>query len=381
MNKKLLTLAIGAALTSAPMFANAAVTVYGAAHLSVDMLDNGAATDSTLNTLSSNSSFIGFKAEEDLGGGMKALAGAEWQVAMDNQAIGIFNRNVFVGLGGGFGTVRLGQYDDVMKQVGRSVDLFMSEQIGESRALTRQNGHYIGTNVATLAAAVALVDQDARLNNSINYETPDMAGFKVTVNYGMANTNAASTAADVVAYALGAQYAAGPMYFGLAYKSSEVDVGTTKQTVDSYRLSASFKMLNDALRFVGFYQSVSYPVNYFGVTTDQATYGVGASYKIGNGTIKGQYYVVDSFSADTSGTSGANLMAIGYDHSLSKTTTVYVTYAKVTNDLNSAYSVIGAGHGNPNDATTGMPANNTTAGMALGGNDPSAISIGMKVSF
>ena len=370
MNKKLLTLAIGAALTSAPMFANAAVTVYGAAHLSVDVLDNGAATNSSLTTLSSNSSFIGFKAEEDLGGGRKGLAGAEWQVAMDNSAIGILNRNVFVGLGGGFGTVRLGNYDDVMKQVGRSVDLFMNEQLGESRAVTRQN--YVTTAPGALSA------WDERLANSINYETPDMAGFKVIVNYGMANTNAASTAEDVTAYAIGAQYAAGPMYFGLAYKSSEIDVGTTKQTVDAYRLSASFKILNDALRFVGFYQSVSYPVGYFGITTDQATYGVGASYKIGNGLIKAQYYVVDSFSADTSGTTGANLMAIGYDHSLSKTTTVYATYAKVTNDLNSSFSLIGAGHSNPNDATTGMPNLQTGTGP---GNDPSGFSIGMKVAF
>ncbi|MBS1246055.1 MAG: porin, partial [Proteobacteria bacterium] len=97
MNKKLLTLAIGAALVSAPMFANAAATVYGVAHLSIDMLDNGNATNSDLLTLSNNSSYLGFKAEEDLGGGTKALFGAEIQWGLDNAVSGNFNRNVFVG--------------------------------------------------------------------------------------------------------------------------------------------------------------------------------------------------------------------------------------------------------------------------------------------
>jgi predicted porin len=382
MNKKLLTLAVGAALSAAPMIAaQAAVTVYGVAHLSVDVLDNGATTDNSLTTLSSNSSYFGLKAEEDLGDGLKALFGAEFQVALDNAASsgtstgttrGLANRNVFVGLGGGFGTLRLGNYDDVMKQVGRSVDLFYNEQLGESRAVTRQN------SPGATGAPTALVGWDERLANSVNYETPSFGGAKITVNYGMANSNAQATAQDLTALALGLQYSAGPLYLGLAYKTVEVDAGLTKDSVDAYRLTASFKMLNDALRLVGFYQDVSYPTVYFGVSTTQSTYGLGASYAFGKVTLKGQYYVVDSYSADTTSTTGANLMAVGLDYNFSKTTLVYVTYAAVSNDDNAAFSVIGAGHSNPNDATTGMPNYNTLAGA---GNDPSGFSIGMRMAF
>ena len=76
MNKKLLAVAIGAAL-AAPMYAaNAAVTVGGQAHISADYVDTFAVTTgTTLNAnstkqwnISSNVSNIFFKAEEDLGG-------------------------------------------------------------------------------------------------------------------------------------------------------------------------------------------------------------------------------------------------------------------------------------------------------------------------
>jgi predicted porin len=248
------------------------------------------------------------------------------------------------------------------------VDLFHNEQIGESRSLTRQN--YFG-------AGLGLAGMDERLANSVNYDSPSLGGAKITVNYGMANNNSETTAQDLTAMALGVQYAAGPLYVGAAYKTQEWDGGTVKNSDTGYRLSASFTMLNQALRLVGFYQQTTFD-GAGGPDFGQMTYGAGASFKVGNGLIKGQYYVVDSFDEDPTGTTGANLMAIGYDHNLSKTTMVYATYAKVTNDDNAAFSVIGAGHANPADGSTGMPSTTSGAGA---GQDPSAFSIGMKVKF
>jgi len=379
MNKKLLTLAIGAALTSAPMFANAAATVYGAAHLSIDSLDNGNALNNSVMTLSSNSSFLGFKAEEDLGGGLKAIYGAEWQIALDSastngasasttcnvsagtattgtaialittqptaactDASGIANRNVFVGLTGGFGTVRLGNYDDITKQVGRAVDLFMNEQIGESRAATRQSRW------------------DERLANSVNYESPDLGGAKITVNYGMANT--VTDASQVTAMAAGVQYNAGPLYVGAAYKTVDL---TSSTSASAIRATVSYKLMGDALRLVGFYQDVTSDT----VADERSTMGLGVAYKIGNGTIKAQYYTVDD---NNTANTGYELTSIGYDHSLSKTTTVYATYASMANGTAAAQTVIGAGHANPSDTTMGTIAN---------GNDVTGISFGMKMAF
>jgi predicted porin len=373
MNKKLLTLAVGAALAAAPMIAaQAAVTVYGVAHLSIDSLDNGntavAPAGSSILTLSSNSSYIGFKADEDLGDGMKALFGAEIQIGLDNNggtlagataANTMFNRNVFVGLQGGFGTVRLGNYDDVMKQIGRKVDLFYSEQLGESRSITRQS------------------NWDERMANSFNYETPSFGGFKVVLNYGMENTTndgGTTATAPVTQYAVGAAYESGPLFFGLAYKTidySNVTVAT--ESPNAIRASLSFT-LGD-LQLTGLYQMVS---NAGGVNgADNNTYGLGAAYTLGKVRIKGQYYAADATDVSVATSdNGATMYALGIDYNLSKTTVAYVTYAAVSNNGTAAtggtYSVIGAGHANPQDATYAA----TTAG-----NDPSGFSVGMRMAF
>jgi predicted porin len=379
MNKKLLTLAVGAALAAVPMIAaQAAVTVYGVAHVSVDSLDNGntatAPAGSSILTLGSNSSYIGFKADEDLGDGMKAIFGAELQLGLDsngntlgnaqaNNASTLFNRNVFVGLQGGFGTVRLGNYDDVVKQIGRKVDLFYSEQLGENRALTRQG------------------IMDERMSNSFNYETPSFGGFKVVLNYGMENTTndggvvaAGATQAPITQYAIGAAYESGPLFIGVAYKNVDLsNVTVATESPNGIRATASFT-LGD-LQITGLYQTVS---NAGGVNgADNDVYGLGLGYTLGKVRIKGQYYAASAqdYSAATAN-NGATMYALGLDYNMSKTTVVYVTYAAVSNDGTSTdggtYSVIGAGHANPQDALYTA----TTAG-----NDPSGFSLGMRMAF
>lgn len=352
MNKKLLTLAIGVALGAAPMFANAAATVYGGAHMSIDNLDNGNTTNSDVLTLSSNSSFIGFKAEEDLGSGMKAIFGAEWQIGLDtgtsNLGAATANRNVFAGLQTDFGTIKLGQIDDVVKKVGRSVDLFYNEQLGESRAATRQN--------------FGGADWEARLANGVNYDSPSFGGVVITVNYGMENT--VVDTGKLHNLAVGAQYASGPIYAGVAYKNSEL-TATTDTTAIRAAASYAFPF---GLKLAGFYQTVSDVGGASGV--DQDTYGVGASYTIGKIVPKVQYYNVDA--SNTAGTNGFALTAVGVDYLFSKTTVVYATYAKMANDIAANQTVVGAGHANPTDTNFGTIAN---------GNDVTGISAGMRMSF
>src|SRR5690625_7833898 len=78
MKKALLPMALAAAL---PMTAMAEISLYGRAHVSLDMLDNGAEY-SELN-LSSNSSRLGFKASKEFGD-LTAIMQIEQQEAYDN---------------------------------------------------------------------------------------------------------------------------------------------------------------------------------------------------------------------------------------------------------------------------------------------------------
>jgi predicted porin len=64
---------------------------------------------------------------------------------------------------------------------------------------------------------------------------------------------------------------------------------------------------------------------------------------------------------------GASIWAVGWEHLFSKTTKVYVDYARTDNDANSAFAVSSSGRG---DAVT-----------PGAGGDPQAWSIGMIVNF
>ena len=79
MRAKLLALAAGIAVMALPMAAHAQakVSVYGLAHVSIDMMDadsSTAADNGDKINVASNSSRLGVKAVADLGGGLKALA-------------------------------------------------------------------------------------------------------------------------------------------------------------------------------------------------------------------------------------------------------------------------------------------------------------------
>jgi predicted porin len=82
MNKKLIGIAVIAALL--PATAMAEVTVYGRVHLSADSY-SGNSGDSSTGTknglaLTSNSSRLGFKGAEELGGGLKGVFQLETSV-------------------------------------------------------------------------------------------------------------------------------------------------------------------------------------------------------------------------------------------------------------------------------------------------------------
>ena len=83
MNKKLITLAIAAAF--APAVAMADATVYGKVHMSVDSNSGYTTTATTKQNgteIVSNSSRLGVKGSEDLGGGLTALYQLETTVSV-----------------------------------------------------------------------------------------------------------------------------------------------------------------------------------------------------------------------------------------------------------------------------------------------------------
>ncbi|MDP2827681.1 MAG: porin [Sulfuricellaceae bacterium] len=338
MNKKLLALAIAAALAPAAALADGGnVKITGSMHVSLDSLDTGTTSNTNV---SSNSSWIKFSGDESLGNGLKAIWQVDTTVALDDVSSTAFaDRNSFAGLSGGFGTVIMGKHDTPMKLTGRSVDLF-GDQIGDSRNII------MGTNTTNMF--------DLRPQNVVAYVSPDFSGFSGIAAYVTNLDNNAATDASITAYSLSAKYASGPLMLGAAYESH--DLVTTDR--DSYRLVAGYTFGD--FKVVGLYQSQRDIVAVGTNLEDQDVWGLGGAYKMGAYTIKAQYYQADD--VDNKSDTGTNMFALGVDYALSKRTTAYVAYAQTDNDAAATYSAFGGGHlDNP-----GVVVGDTGRGYSLG---------------
>lgn len=340
--KKILAIAITAGISgvagfSAPAMAD--TTVYGQLNASYDILDADGPGVKSKNTVSSNSSRVGVKGSADLNGGLKAIYQAEWGMdtgGSDGAPVkgtgSLTKRNQVVGLAGGFGAVLIGRHDTPMKIVGRKADLFWSTQLGQNRSIVNAKVW------------------DQRANNVIAYQSPKMGGFQALAAYV---TDIAGTD-DNTAFSINGIYNAGPMMLGAAYETHDVDGAGDE---DAYRLMGSYKI--GAAKIVGFYQDETNDPTVAGLlgggTADATVFGIGAAYKLGAGTVKGQYY-----SRDIDGTSkDPELIAIGYDHKLGAKTEVYAQYATISEGA----TLGGNGHGESIKSSNGGDADGISFGI------------------
>jgi len=327
MNKKLLVAAVGASLAMAVGAAQADVKVGGLVHMSLDNLDRDNAADKGEWFVSNNSSFLYVHADEDLGGGMKGVAHFEFAMSAlgtssTSQADSLetssgavnTNRDNYVGVSGGFGMVALGNRNSPIKVAGRKTDLFYSEQLGENRAIMHQ-GFF-----------------DTRIANSVMYNSPSFGGWKVDVTYGTEDDYGSNNGDTNV----GVSGKVGPVEIYAAYR--KVDL-TTNDT-SGYRLGA--KASFGAITVTGLYQQQN---DIGGVSgRDRSSYAAAVGFKMGNSTIKAQYAKADGRD-DLATSDGADQISVGFDHALSKSTIVYATYAKTSNDAAGTFGIGGNGHG------------------------------------
>jgi predicted porin len=355
MNKKILAVAVSAALMAGASAAMADVTVYGKMHVSVDSMTDGDKDTATANNdtgglfFNSNSSRLGFKGSEDLGNGLKAVFKIESTIdngeaggTGSNTGVNVGTRNTYVGLTGGFGTVLAGQHDTPMKGVSRKFDLF-GDTVGDSR------------NVVQAGLS------DARVGNVLAYAN----------KFGPANVMLAYIVEDGADSANGlsanVMYKEGPLTVGAGYQSTDKGLSAANSKSESgLRLGATYDLGSAAI--TGFYQTMS---NVGGTNkNDNTSMGVGAAMPMGGNTFKAQYYTTEQ--GDTN-PAKATLIALGVDHKLSKSTKVYAMYAQVANKDGGAYVVGGGGH---SQGTTPSVQTAATDDVTM-----SAISLGMVHNF
>lgn len=361
MQKKLIALAV-AGLVAAPAFAATSnVDVYGVLNMSIGSIDADVTNVDRSTSVTSNSSRFGIKGSEDLGGGLKALWQVESGINLDEQNGTLSNRNSFVGLSGGFGTVLVGNHDTPMKLVHRKVDNF-GDTLVDSR------------NVLGARADTGATMFDLRTRNTIAYVSPNFSGLTVTAAYVTDHESTALSTECVAnldcnvedAYSLNAIYENGPLMLGGAYEKHNISTGgLTSDDRDMWRLVGGYTFGN--FKVGALYEngsgSAASGVNF--AVADRSGWGVFANYAMGNITLKANYLSVDDYGNTTN--TAANQWTLGADYALSKRTTAYALYGKIKNDAAAAYGI-------------GVGANDSDQNASAGA-DPSVIAVGVRHSF
>lgn len=332
MKRKILVIAVLAALV--PLSAVAAdFTVYGRAHLSFDSVDTGDDVNDGGMHVASNSSRLGFRAGTDVGtlkASVQVETGVSW--GTDSAASWGASRDSFIGLAGGFGSVKIGRLGWANQYV-YDVNYF-GDQVGDA-GIFLENGTPGG-----------------RRDQQIQYSTPSMGGFTGTLSFVPENSNADLAESDV---GIRLAYAGGPFAVAATRLETGSDSAADENITNALGATYSFALGQVGLAMVtGKNAGVDKP--------DVMT--VGVSINAGPGAVKVQYTKADSDVANSS----ADMFAVGYDYPLSKEVTVYAAYAKVSNDLNAAFSVTGYGKGD-------------TVGAVTAGRNPAAFSLGLVASF
>ena len=355
------------ALAALGMFAGAAsaqssVTLFGIIDAGVARLTQKTTTGSKsvtgMTNSGLNSSRLGFRGVEDLGGGLRAGFHIEGQIHNDTGEGNAgtagsrgfdFQRRSTVSLMGGFGEIRLGRdYTPTFSNVS-AYDPFGTNGVGTSMATSMLNGLGIATQGNT------------RVNNSIGYWLPgNLGGFIGNVIYSLPeNTSGTRKTNQYFGARLG--YAAGPLSVTGAYgdNTSALEANDVKYM----SVGASF----DA--------GVVKPMGYWarekadgGARID--AYLIGATVPLGQGELRASVarYDIKKNAQGLNERNDWDKYAIGYGYNLSKRTQLYGTYAVVRNK----------------NAQTKLVTNNGlgfTGVTTLGGKNATGLEAGIRHSF
>ncbi len=306
-------------------------------------------------------SFIGFSGVEDLGSGLKAEFALESFIGGDtgsnvpNQAGQFWSRTSWVGLSGGFGRVALGQYDNALFTAGYTYNPF-----GSSMTFSPTMRHFydLGSTTRGNAGTYALSQGDTGWVNSITYETPVFGGFAGSLQF---SPKESSSSGDKNSYTVSGSYNNGPFSAMAVY----VDGGKAPKVTSSAAASpyimafrsASFGASYDfgVVKAFGQYTRFKYysdglfdlDVNAPDGSVNKANvWQLGVSVPVtASGSVLASYGEA-KYKGPTDGSAKDKILSLGYDHALSKRTSVFTAFTseKLTDEKSGRAFAVGVKH-------------------------------------
>jgi predicted porin len=373
MKKSLLALAVLGAFAGAAS-AQSSVTIYGTVDLAVAKSNGGTANNPTqggivtqsnsYQVIQGHANRLGFRGNEDLGGGLSAQFQIEHRFSADTGAIS--NASSFWQ---GLSYVQLSSTTAGKVYLGRNytpafllavrLDPFGWDGVGEMGSL--QYGNYRTPDPAITSAATAngrsMTGSSVRESNAIGYISPSFSGFSVH-----AATSLSEATNNGRVMSLNGNYEAGPLFIGLnaekVYKGNyqdqhiyqigaSYDFGVTKIMAYGAQTNYGARVLgNGQTVFTGgtIPNSNGQVLNTInGANRVKAkVYEIAAVTPIGGGALKTGFIQVSPDGPNNK----IQKLGVGYDYFLSKRTKVYVdgAYAKEETLSKSKLVAVGMRH-------------------------------------
>jgi predicted porin len=364
MNKKLISVAVAAAF-AAPMAASADATIYGALHTSVQFNDlefDGVTLQDNV-TVEPNDGALGIKGSEDLGNGLTAVYKIEFNIDGDDGVrssgrVMDFDE-VWVGLSSAWGTVAIGKEDHPYKN-----------------AINASGYNPFGDKILDMDANSAAVGGRAfrqeTTDNGIVYISPNFSGFSfqgaiVAVEGNGAEGDFNDGLNDGFdAYSLGANFAAGGLKLGAGYE--DIDVNAKKDDVSAWFVAGSYALgpftigaayeqtKDDGVNLASLANDVLVSelevddeFDDLGYSADGESFGISATYTMGNWVIGGNYVMekqddvtyiavledggaVDGIDGESGKDIDIDSWGIDVSYNFSNRTQVYAAYATAEHD-------------------------------------------------
>ncbi|PRG58082.1 porin [Burkholderia multivorans] len=278
-----------------------------------------------------STSYWGMSGAEDLGGGLKAIFTLESFYRINGGQVGsfdgqsFFGRRAFVGLSGKFGQLTLGRNDAPL-----FVSTLLFNPFGNSFVFSPMVVHtFLGS-----AMGAASVQSDTAIDDSIAWQTPEVAGLSGSLLYSNAGVAGHAGQAN---YSANLLYFAGPFSATAAVQSLHTASlflnGATEQT--AWLVGGAYR-----LRAVKLYFQYERVTNNNDLTDD--TVQVGASAQVGTGSVLASWAGTRRRPQQGSDVRWSTV-ALGYDYPLSKRTDVYAAWRYDTMSSVSSGNTLGAG--------------------------------------
>ena len=365
MQKKIIALALAAMAGSA--FAQSNVTIYGVVDAGVaHMTATGLKSQNAVESGMLGGSRIGFKGVEDLGNGLKALFTLEYALAVDdNTGIGALDqtgtfsnaagntnwsgsvaRQQLVGLTGGFGTAVVGR----LQTAGYDWACGYNPLAGSAL-----------DTVGKLGASTLLVcGNGGRANNALAYISPSFGGVTVALNHARDSEAAQLSGAndvhglavgnlkkDITANLVSAKYDNGPLSASVIYSRISHANTSASDDISEYGLGASYDL--KVVKLFGTYQSQK---NNGAANGRDKKYSLAVAAPVSAAGTVVASYARNKLSNNTLSSDSSSAYNLSYLHALSKRTTAYAGYTRVTNQANAAVGIVAGPTGGVSYAPT-----------------------------